>query len=369
MTTSPAAFRSRDPQLAVFLQEYLDRIVELERLGEAREETFYPLLLDLFQIYADHRGHGDLRVLQLPRKTQDCLLDFQVWRGGRITGYVEAKRTSAELGVEAESEQVRRYRAAFPNLLLTNFRELRLYRRDLLAARVDLGRSGAAPGPLLELLDLFCDFPGDGSGSAAELAPRMALRTRILAERIRALLEADEEGASDLSGYYRAFSEHLLTGLKRGEFADLYAQTLAYGLLAARWRAPGPSTAGSRRRASRRPAACCATPSATSPSPIRRRGWRGSSTRSSTCWGASRYGRCWSARAADGGATRCWSSTRPSSSTTTAACASGAASTTRPPSWSPTSSARSTGSSRPGAGRGAASRTPWSPCSIRRRVP
>ncbi len=239
MATFPAALRRRDPQLRELLQEYLDRVAEMEGRGEAREESFYPLLLDLFKGYAEHRGSGDLRVLQLPRKTSDCLLDFQVWRGGRIAGYVEAKRPAADLGAEADTPQVKRYRANFPNLLLTNFRELRLYRGDLLAARVELGRSGADPGPLLELLDLFCDFAAEGSGSAAELAPRMALRTRILAARIRTLLEADSEGASALSGYYRAFSEHLLAGLKRGEFADLYAQTLAYGLLAARWRVPG----------------------------------------------------------------------------------------------------------------------------------
>src|ERR1700712_753565 len=83
MAASPAAIRRRDPQLRELLQEYLDRVAEMEGRGEAREESFYPLLLDLFKGYAEHRGRGDLRVLQLPRKTSDCLLDFQVWRGGR----------------------------------------------------------------------------------------------------------------------------------------------------------------------------------------------------------------------------------------------------------------------------------------------
>jgi hypothetical protein len=239
MAISPAAIGRRDPQLRELLQGYLDRVAEMERWGEAREESFYPLLLDLFKGYAEHRGRADLRVLQLPRKTGDCLLDFQVWRGGRIAGYVEAKRPAADLGAEAETEQVKRYRASFPNLLLTNFRELRLYRGDPLAARVELGRSGADPGGLIELLDLFCGFDGEGSGSAAELAPRMALRTRILAARIRGLLAADADQTSVLAGFHRAFAEYLLAGLKGEEFADLYAQTLAYGLLAARWRAPG----------------------------------------------------------------------------------------------------------------------------------
>jgi hypothetical protein len=175
-------------------------------------------------------------VLILPRKTQDCLFDLQVRRGARIVGYVEAKLPGTELGRVAESDQLKRYQRAFPNLLLTNFRELRLYRGETLAARAD---AAGGPEPVLALLDLFCEFAPPASTSAAELAPRMALRTRILAARILALLKADTEGTSDLSGFYRAFSEHLLAGLEHEEFADLYAQTLAYGLLAARWRAPG----------------------------------------------------------------------------------------------------------------------------------
>src|SRR4051794_41459523 len=134
MTTSPAALRRRDPQLRELLREYLDRVAGMEQRGEAREESFYPLLLDLFEGYAEHRGRGDLRVLQLPRKAQECLLDFQVWRGGRIAGYVEAKRPAADLGAAADSAPGKRYPAAFPNLPLTQFRELRLYRRQLLAA-------------------------------------------------------------------------------------------------------------------------------------------------------------------------------------------------------------------------------------------
>jgi hypothetical protein len=242
MPTSPGAIRRLQPRsqdFHGFLGDYLDRIADIERRGEGREESFYPCLLDLFQAYAEHRGRRDFHATQLPRKTRECLLDFQVRRGERIAGYVEAKRPSANLDLIAESAQVERYRAAFPNLLLTNFREFRLYRGDLLAARAEIGRLGSGPEPLLELLDLFCGFAPEASASPSGLARRMALRTRILAERIRRLLEADPEGTSDLSGFYRAFSEHLLAGLKKEEFADLYAQTLAYGLLAARWRAPG----------------------------------------------------------------------------------------------------------------------------------
>ncbi|MFL6195684.1 MAG: type ISP restriction/modification enzyme [Thermoanaerobaculia bacterium] len=218
---------------------YVDRVAATERRDEAREESFYPCFLDLLEDYAAHRGRDDLGFLQLPSKTRDCLLDFQVRRGGRIVGYVEAKRPGANLAEEAGSEQLQRYLSTFPNLILTDFREIWLFRDRTVAARANLGGLGGDPEPFARLLDLFCDFEPPAGGSAAELAPRLARRTRVLAERIRELLARDVEGASEVSGFYRAFSEYLLAGLSREEFADLYAQTLSYGLLAARWRAPG----------------------------------------------------------------------------------------------------------------------------------
>src|SRR5436305_1209028 len=228
MPTSPAAIRPLQSQLVALFHGYLERISGMERRGEAREESFYPRVADLLEGYAELLGWRGLRVLILPRKTNGCLLDLQVRRGEGIVGYVEAKPPGTDLTRVAETEQLRRYCAAFPNLLLTSFRELRLYRGRELAARAEIGRADAGP-----LLDLFWDFAPPATASAAELAPRMALRTRILADRIRERLDED----ADLQGFYEAFSEHLLAGLTREGFADLYAQTLVYGLLAARWRA------------------------------------------------------------------------------------------------------------------------------------
>jgi hypothetical protein len=246
VTAPLSAIRALERQLSNLQVEpreilllYLDRIFDTERRGEAREESFYPHLLDLFEWYGEHRGLRDLRVTLIPRKTQSCLLDFQVMRGERIVGYVEAKRPGADLGLISEWEQVRRYRRTFPNLLLTNFREFRLYRDDALAVQADAGRLVDGPERFLEVLDLFTGFYPPPSGTASMLARQLASRTRILAERIHGLLERDTEKSSDLAGFYQAFSEYLLAGLDLPQFADLYAQTLAYGLLAARWRVPG----------------------------------------------------------------------------------------------------------------------------------
>jgi hypothetical protein len=226
-----------DPREALLL--YLDRIHDRERRGESREESFYPDLLDLLKWFGEERGLADLRVTLIPRKTEGCLLDFQVWRGERIAGYVEAKGPGTNLDAIEGSEQLDRYRKTFPNLILTNFREFRLYRYGKPALRAQAGAAAGGPERFLELLDLFADFESPASASTAVLAERLARRARILAKRIEELLQRDPEGRSNFASFHQAFTEFLLAGLDRREFADLYAQTLTYGLLAARWQADG----------------------------------------------------------------------------------------------------------------------------------
>ncbi|MGH7489841.1 MAG: hypothetical protein ACREMY_30180, partial [bacterium] len=172
---------------------YLDRIHDTERRGESREESFYRHLLDLLDWFAGERGLADLRVVLIPRKTEHCLLDFQVWRGERIAGYVEAKRPGTNLDLVECSEQIERYRRTFPNLLLTNFREFRLYRHGQPVLRAHAGAQVGRPEKLLELLELFAGFDSPASVSTAVLAERLAGRTRVLAARIHELLMLDPE--------------------------------------------------------------------------------------------------------------------------------------------------------------------------------
>ena len=58
----------------------------------------------------------------------------------------------------------------------------------------------------------------------------------------RELEEETHKGRGDLLGFYEAFQEYLIGGLKLEDFADLYAQTITYGLFAARVRSKGDFT-------------------------------------------------------------------------------------------------------------------------------
>ena len=86
----------------------------------------------------------------------------------------------------------------------------------------------------------FFSFAQPKAYSAAQLAVELAKRTRFLEHVIeRELASGDTTPARRLRGFFQAFSQYLIAGLTRKQFADLYAQTITYGLFAARSRAEG----------------------------------------------------------------------------------------------------------------------------------
>jgi hypothetical protein len=232
-------------------KDYLRLFVAVLQQGDAREESFYPALAQLFSNYAQESDRAGVRVTTQPKKTEAGNPDFRVWDGKQhIIGYIEAKRPSEEnLQLISESEQLTRYRQTFPNLILTNFCEFRLYRNGELVDSVRIARPFVATKlgkvPPLEnveeftaLLSRFFAFSLPKTYSAASLAIELAKRTRFLRDEVvsQELEQEKEEGKGNLLGFYEAFQEYLIGGLKLEEFADLYAQTITYGLFAARIR-------------------------------------------------------------------------------------------------------------------------------------
>jgi len=77
--------------------------------------------------------------------------------------------------------------------------------------------------------------------SARSLAIELAKRTRFLRDEVIAV-EIEEDGTKgqkQIIGFYKAFKKYLIGTLTEKQFADLYAQTITYGLFAARTRANG----------------------------------------------------------------------------------------------------------------------------------
>ena len=231
--------------------KYLKNLADVARQGDAREESFYPALADMLKEMADATGRTHVHVTTLPRPTEGGNPDFRLWNDAdRIIGYIEAKKPTEErLDLIENSEQLKRYRATFPNLILTNFLEFRLYRNGervdtVLAGRpLVLNKLHTTPplenqDELYALLDRFLDFALPRTITTAEsLAVELARRTRLLRDVIGEQFQQEQDAGGRLSGFFEAFQTYLIGSLTPEDFADLFAQTITYGLFAARTRA------------------------------------------------------------------------------------------------------------------------------------
>ena len=235
-------------QKAIFAS-YFKYLATIARQGDAREESFYPALATMLKEVADNSGRQHVHVTTLPKPTEGGNPDFRLWNGtDRIIGYVEAKRpTEGRLDDVENSEQLKRYRSTFPNLLLTNFLEFRLYRngvreQTVLAARpLVLNQLQTAPPverpeELSALLERFLDFALPKTFTAESLAVELAKRTRLLRDVVRDQYDDEAADPGMLRDFFDAFRKYLISSLTPGAFADLFAQTITYGLFAARIR-------------------------------------------------------------------------------------------------------------------------------------
>ena len=120
------------------LTAYLRAIAETTKQGDAREESYYPALKVLFSGFPLEKGR-ETKVTVLPKATEAGNPDFRVWDGDHfIVGYIEAKAPGTNLDQIETSEQLERYLQTFPNVILTDFYEFRLYREGVEIERVTI---------------------------------------------------------------------------------------------------------------------------------------------------------------------------------------------------------------------------------------
>lgn len=232
------------------LKSYIKEIVAAYNRGDAREESFYIVLEKLIVNTADALRKKNIHITILPKKTEAGNPDFRVWDGkSKIVGYIEAKAPGTDLDDVENSEQLKRYINTFPNLILTDFFEFRFFRDGKPVDAVSIARKhtllklGAKPvleneDEFKELFFKYFSFTFPNNLDARQLAKELARRTRFLKDQviIEELKKDPGQGRNYISGFYEAFKMYLIHNLTGEDFADLYSQTVTYGLFAARTR-------------------------------------------------------------------------------------------------------------------------------------
>lgn len=237
------------------LQGYVAEVRALYASGQTTEHSFRPALAKLFDSI-----DPALTVINEPKHLTDVgAPDFVFNRGDVAIGWCEAKDIGKDVRKFAATDyskaQKERYKKGLPNLIYTNGLDFEFIRDGEVVDFItiaDLIPTLPARTENFPLLDNrlrdFAHVTPLSVTSSAKLAVMMAGKAAIIKDIMGRALVADVKAreasgaATDLIGQYEAFKASLLHDITVEEFADIYAETIAYGLFAARLHDNTPNT-------------------------------------------------------------------------------------------------------------------------------
>lgn len=231
--------------------QYIDEVSKQFSTGKATEHSYRPALAKLL---------GDLlpkfTITNEPSRIQCGAPDYIIAKGKGATSipvaFVEAKDIGdSDLdGNRQHKEQFNRYKKSLDHILFTDYLDFHLYENgefvnsiriaEIRGNKIELTNTNVPM--FLELVAHLAESMPQKITSSTKLAQMMAAKARLLAEVIEKTLEADGEKTGELAGQWKSFQKVLIHDLTERQFADIYAQTICYGMFAARLHDDTPDT-------------------------------------------------------------------------------------------------------------------------------
>ena len=226
------------------LKEYISTVNQKYRAGNATEHSYRGALEQLMQTLLPK-----LRIVNEPKRVKCGAPDYIASsKDGMPVFYIEAKDIGDNdldgRNPHGHKEQFTRYKQALDYIIFTDYLDFHLYEHgefvdSVRIAEVKGDKIVAINENEVKFLNLI-EHVGNNAiqriTSASRLAKLMAGKARLLENIIEQAMNDDTESyANDnLRGQYNAFKDVLIQELKPSDFADIYAQTIAYGMFAAR---------------------------------------------------------------------------------------------------------------------------------------
>jgi len=226
------------------LKEYISTVNQKFRAGNATEHTYRGVLEQLMQSLLPK-----LRIVNEPKREKCGAPDYIASRkDGMPVFYIEAKDIGDNdldgRNPHGHKEQFTRYKQALDYIIFTDYLDFHLYEHGEFVDSVRIAEiKGDKIVGIAETEDKFLSMIQHLGASAIQrvtsasrLAKLMAGKARLLANIIEQAMNDDTDSYANenLRGQYQAFKDVLIQELKPADFADIYAQTIAYGMFAAR---------------------------------------------------------------------------------------------------------------------------------------
>lgn len=221
------------------IDKYLEEVSQKFNSGHAVEHAYRPALQRLMESFNDTIAVND------PKHSEHGAPDFIFLKKSNakiIKGYAEAKNITVSLDKTEKSDQMERY-AGYTNLFLTDYLEFRFFRNGEKYKSISLGHvkdgklhtTSKYGESLARELKAFLELPPETIRSGKRLAEIMGGKARRVRDNLAIYLDQDDERNAEFHKIYEMMKNMLVHDLEPAKFADMYAQTLVYGLFVARY--------------------------------------------------------------------------------------------------------------------------------------
>ena len=225
------------------LEKYIDNLNQRFKEGNATEHTYRGDLQQLIETLIP-----DVRATNEPKRQKCGAPDYILTKNDIPVGFIEAKDIGNKdlegKNKSGNKEQFDRYKASLDNLIFTDYLDFHIYQDGNFIIKIAVAEViGNEIKPIPKNFEIFThlikDFAthiGQTIKSSKKLAEMMAGKARLLSDVIEKSLNSDEtqEEDSTLKEQMKAFKDILIHDINSKGFADVYAQTIAYGMFAAR---------------------------------------------------------------------------------------------------------------------------------------
>ncbi len=245
------------------LEEYISKINQRFQAGNSTEHTFRGDLQTLLESIVPN-----IAATNEPKRIACGAPDFVLTKNDIPVGFIEAKDIgdkdlegkkggkSNNRNIGGNKEQFDRYKNSLDNIAFTDYLDFHFYQDKKFIKSIAIGQlENGKIEPIRENFESFerqikdfCIYEGQTIKSPKKLAEMMAAKAQLLADGIEKSLDADQNSGnkeredSSLQGQFIAFKQILIKGISHKAFADVYAQTIAYGMFAARLHDDSPTT-------------------------------------------------------------------------------------------------------------------------------
>lgn len=221
-------------------KEYIKEIDRLYQVGNTTEHSFRGALASYLQSFLKN-----LVVTNEPRRIDCGAPDYVITQKEVPVAFLEAKDIDDHDldGRREHKDQFDRYKESLDRIIFTDYLDFHMYiggefTDSVRIAETKGNRIVGIPENESKFNEMIIHLATEGRQkiiSSAALARQMAGKAHLLAEIVKKTLDVEGEDSDvEIAAQLRAFRDVLIHDLKAEEFADIYAQTIVYGMFTAR---------------------------------------------------------------------------------------------------------------------------------------